>query len=256
MSTRKTRQIVDVSVIIPAYNSEDTLVRAVDSVQAQTHLPKEILIYDDASVDRTRECIEELAQTYRNVCPMFGAKNRGVGCARRALLEAATGQYFAFLDADDAWSPEKIERQLGTLVDGRADIVASAYEIKDASGTLLGIRKPPREVTYALLLLTNYIATSTAIVRADLVGARDMPLLRSREDYGYWIQLFKRNPGLRCRIVDEVLMVYERRAGSVSSSTWRNLRASYGLFRDVGEYSRVTAAALTLANAGVRIFRA
>ena len=245
----------DVSVIIPAYNAEAVLNRSVQSVLEQTSAVREILIYDDKSPDRTAEVLGELAAKFDVIRPFYGAENLGAGHARTTLLQAAKVRYFAFLDADDEWQPHKIERQMRLISETGAGLCFSAHTLVDVDGAR-AMRMPPPSVSYRSMLFTNWIPTSSAVVSSDLKGVREMPKIRRRQDYGYWLTLFQQNRGLRAVAIQEPLMTYYRDSHSLSSSRIKNLQGNFEMFRDVAGFGSVGAAGLTLCNAAIRVLRA
>jgi len=245
----------DISVIIPAYNAGDVLTRSIHSVLEQTCSVREILVYDDKSPDDTAAVLSELATQNDVIRPFYGSENLGAGHARSTLLQAATGKYFAFLDADDAWRSDKIERQMRLIRETGAGLCFSAHTIVETDGTR-AVRRPPSPVSYRSMLFTNWIPTSSAIVSSDLTGVRNMPKIRRRQDYGYWLTLFQKNPGLQAVAVQDPLMTYYRDAQSLSSSRIKNLQGNFEMFRDVAGFGSVGAATLTLCNAAIRLLRA
>ena len=100
-----------ISVIIPVYNGEAYLREAIDSVLNQTYRPSEILIIDDGSTDNSAS----IAQSYPSICYIYQI-NQGVSAARNVGIQAAQGKFIAFLDADDMWTPNKLEVQLSYLL--------------------------------------------------------------------------------------------------------------------------------------------
>ncbi len=111
MNPSNDKQSYTISVIIPAYNAEEYIGRAIDSVLAQTHQPDEIIVVDDGSTDNTAEVI----RSYSSRVHYIGQENGGASVARNTGIEAATGQWIAFLDADDEWVPEKLSMQIEHL---------------------------------------------------------------------------------------------------------------------------------------------
>ena len=116
-----------VSVIIPCFNSEKTVMRALESVRSQQYQPDEILVYDDASDDDTFALLENYSLRFPKVSIYRGEENKGVGFARQFLINKATGTFIAFLDSDDAWHPNKLQEQLAKLVCSGADICICEY---------------------------------------------------------------------------------------------------------------------------------
>lgn len=243
-----------ISVIIPAFNSVAVLERAVASVLAQTKPVDEILIYDDASVDGTADVMARLSAAQPKIQAVAGTENKGAGHARNHLLGLAKGNYFAFLDADDEWAPDKIAMQMADIERSAAQISITAHEIKK-DGLVIGHRVPPQEIGFRKMLVSNWMATSSVIVSAELSGARRMPEIRRRQDYGYWLKLFQNNPNLKVVVNQNILMTYHRGSASLSSSPVKNLKGNYRMFRDVVGFGILGAAFFTLCNAVFRILR-
>ena len=111
-----------VSVIIPSYNREKTIGRAIESVLNQTFRDLELIVVDDCSTDNTRQVVEEYAQRDNRVKYLLQKPNQGACCARNLGISAAKGEYIAFQDSDDEWLPEKLEKQLSAMQKKNADV--------------------------------------------------------------------------------------------------------------------------------------
>ncbi len=244
-----------VSVLIPCYNSENTVARAIDSVLQGSLTPKEILIYDDGSTDGSIAVLHDLAAKHDVLRVIEGHGNKGAGHARTTLLQNATGAFVAFLDSDDWWYETKLEKQMQRVAEDNADIVTCHYHIYDEEGDLVGTRAPIRRINRLNMHLSNWLPTSMTVVRSSLIGALEMPLIRRRQDYAYWLTLFKLNEGLKCVVVDEPLGGYLRRKGSLSSGKMENLKTNYRMFRQEIGYNPFVAATLVVMNVAVRLFR-
>lgn len=208
-----------VSVIMPVYNGERYLREALDSALNQTYKELEIVVVDDASTDSTPEILQEFADRLRTIRL---EKNQGAAVARNKALEAAKGRYVAFLDSDDRWYPEKIQRQLELLQDKGAGFGYTNYERMDGSGRLLAGKLPFSDrVTYRQLLRNTLIATSTVMVDRKQMGDFRMPLMRSGQDYATWLQLLRKTDAAYG--LPEVLMRYRMRNDSLSSGKWRSI---------------------------------
>lgn len=184
-----------VSVIIPAYNAEATIARAIDSALAQDYSPLEIIVVDDGSADGTTAVINRFAD--RSVRLVRMVANAGASACRNAGIRAATGQYLAFLDADDEWLPSKISRQLAafeactecSLVTCDGDLITP--EGATVETLLGGLPVRPVEEAWRILLAESFIHTSCVLTRRDLVlqlGGFDQTLVVA-EDWDLWIRL-------------------------------------------------------------------
>src|SRR5574337_57403 len=182
-----------VSVVIPAYNAAWCVRRAVDSVLAQTFTDFELLVVDDGSTDDTAAVLN----TYGDRLRIVSKPNGGLSSARNAGIDAARGRYVAFLDADDGWLPEKLERQVA-LMDANPALVfcSTAARIESPDGEVLGewaCGPSPLPTLEAIFATNAHVAGSGSAVlaRRDAfarTGGFDENL-RSLEDIDMWMRL-------------------------------------------------------------------
>ena len=212
-------QLPRVSVIVPTYNSARYLPEAIDSVLGQTYRDFEIIVVDDGSTDNTQGVLARYAEQIRVV----RQSNQGSAAARNAGILAARGEFIAFLDADDLWLPQKLERQM-PLFDERPEIgwVYSDYREFGESG--LSAQSfferqslcPPPEGRVLLALARDCItSTITVVIRASCLqeaGLFDRTFRRA-QDYDMWLRLAARFP-VGC--VDDVLALYRQHTRAVS----------------------------------------
>lgn len=202
-----------VSVVIPAYNAADYLKRAVASVLAQTLPVEQIVIVDDGSRDRTFEIANEFAGPVTAI----QQANAGPAAARNRGAAQARGEWIAFLDADDTWMPEKIERQLA-LGAANAALIHCRYRPTPS---------PPDEISFADLWRRNDISTSTVLIRrdvfSDLGGFDEDPNIVGVEDYNLWLKVAAK--GHRIVTLQEQLISYTPAAGSLTQQVERFARA-------------------------------
>ena len=179
-----------VSVIIPTYNREGFIKRAVDSVLAQTFTDYEIIVIDDGSADQTRHVLAP----YQDRIRYFYQENRGISEARNRGIQEAKGEYIAFLDSDDWWAPTKLERQVGILDDRKTvGLVYGRMPILDEKGKVIGIK--PQGVSgknfNELIEMWGDLPTSTVITRRecfDKFGLFDSNL-PPMEDIDMWLRI-------------------------------------------------------------------
>jgi len=184
--------MTSVSVIIPAYNSEGTIIRALQSVVAQTLAPQEIIVVDDASTDKTRDLIETFASSSSvPVRVIRQTTNSGPSAARNAGWDAALSDYIAFLDADDQWHPRKIELQYPTM-QNRSDIAMSCHGHHFSSATTWAeipeIETKATPVSFHKFLIRNRCATPTVMLKRSIPERFDSRK-RFAEDYLLWMQI-------------------------------------------------------------------
>jgi glycosyltransferase involved in cell wall biosynthesis len=227
--------IAPVSVVIPCYNCAETVRRAVLSVAAQTQQPAELILVDDASTDRTRRVIElirdEIGPNWVQVTAL--PRNNGPATARNHGWDRATQPYVAFLDADDAWHPEKLRVQFEFMA-AHPDIALSGHafclvepERPYAPETSVRI---VRWLTFRSLLWTNRLATRTVMLRRDL-PYRFENGKRFAEDYLLWLQMSR--DGRQLVVLDaELAYVYKEAfgEGGLSARLWRMEKGELSAF--------------------------
>ncbi|WP_020146562.1 glycosyltransferase family 2 protein [Thioalkalivibrio sp. ALJ15] len=223
-----------VSVVTPVHNGAAFIRETITSVQAQTWGDWELLVVDDASEDDSAEIVEALAADDERIRVFRLERNEGAAVARNTAIEAARGQYIAFLDGDDLWLPHKLVRQLAFMREAGAAFSYGAYERVDENGRYLSPVGVPDRLHYRELLKTCYVGCLTAMYDTKVFGKRYMPLIRRRQDYALWLDLLR--DGETAMGLNEVLGIYRVRSGSISSNkastslyTWRMYREVEGL---------------------------
>ncbi len=228
-----------VSVVMPLHNAADRVMEGVRSVQGQSLADWELLVVDDASTDDSGARVEALAAEDARIRVLRLECNGGPAVARNAGIRAARGRYIAFLDSDDAWAPDKLARQVALMERG---VVFSftAMERFDEQGRRLSAAGVPERVAYEELLKTNYVGCSTAMYDTRYFGKVEMPLIDRRQDYGLWLRLLKQaefGHGL-----NEPLVRYTVRSGSVSSNKLTTAGYTWRVYRELEGFSRVRSA--------------
>jgi glycosyltransferase involved in cell wall biosynthesis len=208
-----------VSVIIPSYNCARYLGRAIDSANAQTYKDYEILVVDDGSTDDTKD----VAMQYGRKVTYLYQQNRGVSAARNHAISKASGELLAYLDADDMWYPEKLERQVAFLdahqecgmVHGEMSVINEQDEILHLRFYEETKRDVPQGYCVPKLLMRCHIQTLTVVERRssfDRVGVFDdrLPIV---QDYLHWIMIAAE--GQAVGYLAEPLGKYRWRTGSL-----------------------------------------
>lgn len=206
-----------ISVIIPAYNAEATIAETIESVQRQTVSDFELIVIDDGSRDRTQEVLANISEPRLRV---FQEENGGVATARNRGFARATGEFIAFLDADDLWTPNKLEQQLAALQrQPEAGVAYSwTYYIDQQSQALYPGMQPAYEGNiYGELLLANVLANgSNPLIRRvaiDRAGGFD-PALSAAADWDFYLRLAAQFPFV---VVPEYQILYRQSSGSMSA---------------------------------------
>jgi len=220
-----------VSIIIPTYNTEKFIGDTLQSVQNQTYQNWEMILVDDASTDRTVSVIEEFAKNDSRIKLFKLEKNSGNGFARNIALEKASGKYIAYLDADDLWFPEKLEKQIQFLKANNLPFTFSFYDCIDEEGNSLKRRvEAPINLTYSKLFFCNYVGNLTAIYDADYFGKIILEATQKRQDWRLWLTILKQIQVTKP--VPEPLAFYRIRKDSISSSKFKLIKHNFGVYRE------------------------
>ena len=234
-----------VSILIPTYNTEKFIRSTIESVQNQTYTNWEMILVDDASTDKTVSIIEEFAQKDSRIKLFKLPENRGNGFARNAALEKATGKYIAYLDADDLWFREKLEKQIQFLKANNLHFTFSFYDSIDEEGNDLNRRvESPNPLTYKQLFFCNYVGNLTAIYDADYFGKIILETSQKRQDWRIWLMILKQIK--TAKPVPESLAFYRIRKDSVSSSKFKLIKHNFGVYREFHGYNFVFAVLLMI----------
>jgi teichuronic acid biosynthesis glycosyltransferase TuaG len=219
------------SVVIPVYNSSKTLEACLRSALTQSFCEIEIIIVDDGSTDGSEAVYSLLAHGDPRMRCIKRESNMGVAAARNAGVAAARGEWLAFLDSDDYWKPEKLERQLELIRKSGAEFVFTAAECIGSDGQKSGrVFHVPDKADFETLLLGNVIVCSSVLIKKSLLLEYPMSHTELHEDYICWLRILKGgSPALG---INEPLTVYRLSQKSKSGNklksavmTWK----SYGI---------------------------
>lgn len=231
-----------VSIIVPVYNAASFIEETVASVISQTFRDWELILVNDCSPDNSLSIIQALAAQDPRIRVIDKKKNEGAAKARNTGLEAAEGQYIAFLDADDIWRPEKLQIELQYMRRHKAGFVFSAYEFGDENAVPTGKAcHVPAELNYRQALSRTVIFTSTTLFDTQIVDKKllRMPAIGS-EDTATWWQILK--TGITAYGLDKPLVIYRRPAKSLSSNKGVAVKRIWNLYRNVAGMGIFTAA--------------
>ena len=182
-----------VSIITPCYNGEQTLKQTIDSVIAQSYPYWEMLIIDDGSVDASANIIKRYSATDSRIKYFTTLKSSGSPALPRNIgIEKAKGEYIAFLDADDVWLPDKLQKQMDALITNNYDLSYSFYEKMDWQGTRNDrIIKTRAKSIYRSLLKSNSIPCLTSIISRRAIGETRFKQI-PQEDFCFWLDILKK----------------------------------------------------------------
>ena len=224
-----------ISIIMPAFNASRTIVQAIKSVQAQTFRQWEILIVDDCSSDDTCIIVEGYAASDGRIRLLRQSANGGPARARNVAIQKAIGRYFAFLDSDDYWLPEKLKLQLLFMLSNNVALSYSLYRRFTDDRMRLGpLVKLPLSFTYSDLLKNTGIGCLTAMVDTKLTGYIEFPVI-PHEDYALWLDILRRGFVAQGLMVD--LGRYRVSKTSISGNKVKSALWVWNIYRNVEKLS-------------------
>ena len=224
-----------ISVVMPAYNCRNTLRQSVESVLRQTDPDWELLLIDDCSQDGTAALIRELAAQDGRIRVFSNEENRGVGYTRNRGAALAAGAWVAFLDSDDLWTPDKLEKQRALAAQHpEASLFFTGSGFMDRDGKRLDfILHVPEKIARRQLLKQNLISCSSVLLRRESALSQPFPEDRAmHEDFAVWLRLLEN--GELAWAVDEPLLIYRLSPQSKSGNKLAAARMNWNTYRAVG----------------------
>ncbi len=229
-----------VSIITPTFNSQQFIGQTIKSVQDQTYTTWEMIIVDDCSTDQTVAIVQELAKSDQRIRFFQLEKNSGAGIARNTALQKATGKYIAFLDSDDLWQKEKLQKQIGFMQTNELRFSFSFYDCIDEDGNALNKRiEAPKNLSYKQLFFCNYVGNLTGIYDSEYFGKIAITSIRKRQDWILWLTILKKIKN--AKPVPESLAFYRIRNNSISASKIDLIQYNYRVYRDFHRYNSILA---------------
>jgi glycosyltransferase involved in cell wall biosynthesis len=229
-----------VSIITPSFNSEKFIAETIQSVQNQTYKNWEMIIVDDYSSDETVAIVTKMALQDNRIQLFQSEKNSGTGIARNTALEKAKGRYVSFLDADDLWKPQKLEKQIDFLKTNNVPFTFSFYDCIDETGKALNKRvEAPGNLSYRQLFFCNYVGNLTGIYDVNYFDKIAISSIRKRQDWMLWLTILKK---IRtARPIPESLAFYRIRENSLSASKLDLLKHNFTVYRTFHGFNIVVA---------------
>jgi glycosyltransferase involved in cell wall biosynthesis len=180
---------IKVSIVTPAYNNEKYIEETINSILNQTHQNFEIIVVDDYSSDKTIELVEKFND--ERIIILKNKENMGAAFSRNKALAKATGEYVAFLDADDIWLPSKLEQQLNYMISNNYDFSSTDYGIINEAGEKLGkYITAPKKITHKKFRKISWVGCLTVMYKRSIFPDLSIPdSIKKRNDYALWLKL-------------------------------------------------------------------
>ena len=218
-----------VSIIMPSYNTARYIFETIQSVINQTYQNWELIIVDDCSTDNTDIVVEKIKDP--RIKYIKNEKNLGAAVSRNRALREARGRWVAFLDSDDLWKSEKLEKQVRFMTKKKCYFSYTDYEeIDDAGNRMNVIVTGPKVISKTGMFNYCWPGCLTVMYDRKKIGLIQIEDIKKNNDYAMWLKVCKK---ARCYLLDEVLAEYRRwRSGSISTQKYKELiKWHYRLFR-------------------------
>ncbi len=227
-----------VSIVVPVYNAANYIESTIRMVMEQTYKDWELILVDDGSRDGSAEVIEEVIKSQKKRIRLIKKEaNAGAAEARNTGIDASSGRYIAFLDADDIWKPDKLEKQIAFMEKTGAAFSFHSYEFGDEEANPTGkvVHAPPK-LNFRQALSRTIIFTTTVMFDTEKIDMEiiHMPKVPS-EDTATWWRILK--SGYEAYGLDENLAIYRRPGKSLSSNKMVALSRIWFLYRNIADLS-------------------
>jgi teichuronic acid biosynthesis glycosyltransferase TuaG len=223
-----------VSIIVPVYNAANYIEDTIRMVSEQTYKDWELILVDDASRDGSAQLIEEIiASQGKRIRLIRKEHNQGAAAARNTGIDASSGRYIAFLDADDVWHKDKLEKQVAFMERTGAAFSFHSYEFGDEKARPTGkVVHAPGTLKYKQALSRTVIFTTTVMFDTEKIDMEiiHMPQVPS-EDTATWWRILK--SGFVAYGLDENLAIYRRPPKSLSSNKFQAIGRIWFLYRNI-----------------------
>lgn len=219
-----------VSIIMPSYNTAEFIKKSIESVMNQTYQNWELIIVDDCSTDHTDEVVKSIED--ERIIYLKNDKNSGAAISRNKALRKASGKWIAFLDSDDLWMPDKLEKQIHFMEENNYHFSYTNYEEMDEDGKKTGVYvSGPKRITKRGMFNYCWPGCLTVMYDAEYVGLIQIESIKKNNDYAMWLKVCKKT---NCYLLNEGLAKYRRgRKGSISTNSISTMvKWHFRLFRD------------------------
>ena len=241
-----------VSIIMPSYNTAAFVADTIKSVLAQTYTNWELIIVDDCSSDNTMEVLNAI--THPSIRLFQNEKNSGAAVSRNRALREARGKYIAFLDSDDLWAPDKLEKQIAFMKQNGYAFSYTCYNEIDENGAASGVTVGgPKHIGKIGMYNYCWPGCLTVMYDREVVGDIQIADIKKNNDYAMWLKVIKKAD---CYLLDECLASYRKRSGSISRHGKLSLiKWHYRLYREAEGMNPVRSAWITFRNLGFGVWK-
>ena len=226
-----------VSIITPVYNASRFIEETIKSVQAQTYKEWEMILVDDCSTDNSYEIINKYSKEDERIKYIKLEENSGAAIARNTAIANAKGRYIAFLDSDDIWYEDKLEKQVGFMKDKNIEFSFTSYELMSEEGELLNKTiNVPSQIDYNKYLKNTIIGCLSVIIDKEKIGDFRMPNIRANQDMATWLYIMKDRNCVAYGL-NECLAKYRLVNGSISNNKVKAAKSVWNVYRNIENLS-------------------
>lgn len=235
-----------VSIIMPSYNTGRFIKETIESVLAQSYPVWELIIVDDCSTDNTDDVVNQYLADER-ILYIKNDTNSGAAVSRNRALREAKGKWIAFLDSDDLWEPDKLQKQISFMRDNDYHFSYTNYiEIDEESKANGKSVTGPKRISKHGMYNYCWMGCLTVMYDADTVGLIQIADIKKNNDYAMWLKVCKK---ANCYLLNETLARYRKRSGSISNHGYMKLiKWHYKLYREAENKNPISSFVLTVRN--------
>lgn len=235
-----------VSIIMPSYNTANHISKSINSIIKQTYKNWELIIVDDCSIDNTDKIVAEFLNDKR-IKYLKNKKNFGAAVSRNRALKEAKGKWIAFLDSDDLWKEEKLEKQIDFMEENNYDFSYTYYEEINENGEKLNVEiQGPKKITKFGMYNYCWPGCLTVMYNAEKIGLLQIEDIQKNNDYAMWLKIIKKT---NCYLYSYSLAFYRKRSGSISRQNYLKLiKWHYRLFREADNQNIFNSLIFTIRN--------
>ena len=234
-----------VSIIMPSYNTGNYIGESIAAVLEQSYTDWELIIVDDCSTDNTEQIVESFRD--ERIRYLKNEKNSGAAVSRNKALLEAKGKWIAFLDSDDLWSEDKLEKQIRFMQENEYYFSYTKYsEIDEESKSLNVMVSGPKVITKRGMFRYCWPGCLTVMYDREKIGLIQIEDIKKNNDYAMWLKVIKKS---KCYLLNEDLAKYRKRSGSISNHSYRKLiKWHYKLFRQAEKMGFIRSIYHTIGN--------
>ena len=224
-----------VSIILPYYKKINYIANTLNSILNQTYQNFEIiLVYDDTKLDDLL-LIENDFKNNPKIKVIKNARNLGAGISRNIGIKHSKGEIIAFIDADDLWLPNKLEKQTNFMKENNFQFTFCDYEKRISNNKVIKVISPKKILDYNDLLKSNDIGLSTVQINKNIISDDLFPSLKTKEDFAAWLKITKKK--INAYNFSENLVIWNKVHNSLSSNFFQKIFDGFKVYRDYEKFS-------------------